>query len=100
VHPRRAGRALVRRSTIGFVTDSLTEPYQFSLLQGAIAAARDRRVDLVACSAGVPDAVPPRHVLPGVGSVDALVVTANTMAYQVGLDEIARYCRSLGNHPA
>ncbi len=97
VHPSRSGRALVRRSTIGFITDSLTEPYQLSLLRGAIAAARDRRVNLVAYAAGVPDAVPPRHVLPGVGSVDALVITANTMAYQVGLDGIAQYCDGLGH---
>ena len=100
VHRRRQGRALVRRATVGFVTDSLTEPYQFSLLRGAIAAARDRRVNLVVYSAGVPDAVPPRHALPGVGSVDALVVTANTMAYRVGLDGIAQYCDNLGTQPA
>ncbi len=53
-HPRRSRCALVRRATIGFLTDSFTDHYQLSLLEGVVLAARDRRANLLAYAGGVP----------------------------------------------
>jgi sigma-B regulation protein RsbU (phosphoserine phosphatase) len=99
IHPRRPGRTLARRARVGFLTDSFTEYYQLSLLRGAIEAARDRWVNLVAFAAGVPSTPVPNRALASPTSVDALIVTASTMAYQLGVEGLADYCRGLGDLP-
>ena len=100
IHPLRTGRGRTRRPTVGFLTDSLTESYQLSLFRGAARSARDRQVNLIAFSAGVPGSSHPSRSLVGQQTVDVLVVTASTMAYEIGIEGIAEYCRSLGDLPA
>ena len=100
VHPMRAkSRAFVTPQTIGFLTDSFTDFYQLGLLQGALEAAQDRGIGLIAFAGRVPATPSPEDALVSSLNVEGLVVTAPTMAYRIGMDGLGQYVRGLGEMP-
>jgi len=100
VHSKRPPpRALVKRRTLGFLTDSFTDYYQLALLGGAMAVARDRRAGFVAFAGRVPAAETAVGSLVSTASADGLVVTAPTMSYRMGNEAFVRYARALGPSP-
>jgi DNA-binding LacI/PurR family transcriptional regulator len=100
VHTKRPPpRTLVKRRTLGFLTDSFTDYYQLALLGGAMAAARDRKAGLVAFAGRVPAAETAVGSLVSTASIDGLVVTAPTMSYRMGNEAFVRYACALGPSP-
>jgi sigma-B regulation protein RsbU (phosphoserine phosphatase) len=99
VHPPRPGRTPARRATVGFVADAFTDYYQLSLLDGAMQAAQERMVNLIAVASGVPETRRPEAGLVGRVRFDTLVGVASTMAYAIGLDGIADYFAALDGLP-
>jgi DNA-binding LacI/PurR family transcriptional regulator len=81
---------------IGFLTDAFTDHYQLGLLAGAASAAKARGATLIACAGRVPTVEDARGALLGRDSVEALVVTAPTLAYRIGVAGLERYVRALG----
>jgi sigma-B regulation protein RsbU (phosphoserine phosphatase) len=99
VHPKRSASRLLERRTLGFLTDSLTDHYQLSLLAGAAACARAREVNVIAFAAralGLNAAV---DGLVGPENVHALVATAPTLGNRIGIEGVAAYLRGLGSLP-
>jgi DNA-binding LacI/PurR family transcriptional regulator len=84
---------------VGVLVDSLEDSYQWSVLEGAMDAARDLGVHLLCFAGGVLEA--PRgdggerngvFDLAGPTSVDALVVMSGAIGNRIGPDRLARYC--------
>jgi phosphoserine phosphatase RsbU/P len=99
VHPKRSTGRLLERRTLGFLTDSLTDHYQLSLLAGAAACAKAREANVIAFAGRV---LGPRAAVDGLvgpANVDALVATAPTLAYAIGIEGVVAYLRGLGNLP-
>src|SRR5580698_3197154 len=84
---------------VGVLVDSLEDSYQWSVLEGAMDAARDLGAHLLCFAGGVLEA--PRgdggerngvFDLAGPTSVDALVVMSGAIGNRIGPDRLARYC--------
>src|SRR2546422_967366 len=88
-----------RAPTVGVLVDWLEDSYQWTVLRGALAAARDRGAHLLCFTGGVLGA---SHRggerrngvfdLVGPESVDALIILAGTMGNHVGPAQLRAYC--------
>jgi DNA-binding LacI/PurR family transcriptional regulator len=85
--------------TIGLLVDSLEDSYQWSVLRGAMDAARDLGAHLLCFAGGVLEAPLSDgggrngvFDLAGPSSVDALVVMSGAIGNRIGPERLARYC--------
>jgi DNA-binding LacI/PurR family transcriptional regulator len=84
---------------VGLLVDSLEDSYQWSVLRGAMDAARDLGAHLLCFAGGVLEASDGHDGarngvfdLAGPPSVDALVVMSGAIGNRIGPDRLTRYC--------
>jgi DNA-binding LacI/PurR family transcriptional regulator len=81
---------------VGLLIDSLEDSYQWSVLRGAMDAARDLGAHLLCFAGGVLDGQGGARNgvfdLAGPQSVDALVVMSGAIGNRIGPERLARYC--------
>ena len=84
-----------RGPTVGFLVDWLQTSYQWSILGGALDAARDRGASLLCFSGGVIGTAGQRDRvfdLVSPENVDALVILSGTVGSHIGPERLRAYC--------
>ena len=84
-----------RGPTVGFLVDWLQTSYQWSILGGALDAARDRGANLLCFSGGiigVPGQRDRVFELVSPENVDALVILSGTVGNHIGPERLRAYC--------
>jgi DNA-binding LacI/PurR family transcriptional regulator len=92
--------AIPRRTpTVGFLVDQLESSYQWSILRGALDAARDRGARILCFAGGVLGATGRDGArrdglfeLVGPANVDGLVILSGTLGNLIGADGLRAYC--------
>jgi DNA-binding LacI/PurR family transcriptional regulator len=88
-----------RPPTVGFLVDWLEDSYQWSILRGALDAARDHGANLLCFAGGILGAPASEggaragvFDLVGPENVDALVILSGTLGNHVGAESLRAYC--------
>lgn len=84
-----------RGPTVGFLVDWLQDSYQWSILGGALDAARDRGANLLCFAGGIlgePSGRDRIFEMVSQENVDALVILSGTVGNRVGAASLGAYC--------